>query len=132
MSTASVRGEGPGPSATPPSSPAVDRSPELLRRDVHPAEISLPDGEVLTGVRVFVTTRRLIAYRALEHGEIEKALDAELKQPCTVPGNRGTLGQGALEVRLHDGHTAWVNRGSGCGCGSPLKALAAPVPWTNR
>lgn len=104
---------------------------ELMRRDVHPAEVALPDGSVLTGVRVFVTDRRLIAFRAVE-GRIDKVADLELADPCSVPANRGTLGQGRLEARLADGGTAWVNRGHGCGCGSPLLALGIPVPWTER
>lgn len=103
---------------------------ELLRRDVHPAEISL-DGEVWTGVRVFVTTRRLVALHALSDGSIHVALDLPLEQPCSVPGNRGTL-IGCLEARLADGRTAWINPGRGCGCGSPLKALGPLVPWTSR
>lgn len=106
---------------------------ELLRRDVHPAELLMPDGQVLTGLRVFVTTRRLLAYKADPHGRIEKALELELADPCTVPADRGTLpANGRLEARLQDGSTAWVNRGAGCGCGSPLKALAPPVPWVRR
>lgn len=101
---------------------------ELLVRDVHPAEITIGD-EVVTDVRVFVTDRRLVAYRAVQ-GEIVKALELSLAQPCSVPASRGTLTGGRLEAHLADGRTAWINRGSGCGCGSPLKALAAPVPWT--
>lgn len=110
-------------------SPAVV---EVMRRDVHPAEVLMPDGTMLAGLRVFVTNRRLLAFRATAGGLIEQVLDLVLEQPCTVPGNRGTLGAGRLEARLQDGSTAWVNRGHGCGCGSPLKALAAPASWTGR
>lgn len=106
-------------------------TPELLRRDVHPAEVALGP-EILTGVRVFVTSKRLLAFRATAQGRIELALDEPLSEPCSVPASRATLGQGQrLEARLADGRTAWINRGSGCGCGSPLKALAAPVPFTS-
>lgn len=104
---------------------------ERLVRDVHPAEVSLPDGRVLTGVRTFITTQRLLVYQATADRQIERAEDLDLAQPCSVPANRGSL-QGALEVRLADGSTAWVNRGRGCGCGSPLKALGAPVSWTGQ
>ena len=103
---------------------------ERLVRDVHPAEISLPDGRVLKDVRVFITSHRMTAYHTAD-GRIERALEVELERPCTVPANRGTL-QGSLEVRLADGSTAWVNRGRGCGCHSPLKALGAPVSWTGN
>jgi len=99
---------------------------------VHPAELLLPDGRLLRELRVFITSRRLLAYRASADGQIVKALELALADPCTVPANRGTLGQGRLEVRLADGATAWVNAGQGCGCGSPLKALGAPVGWTSR
>ncbi|HET6866293.1 MAG TPA: hypothetical protein VFH80_10230 [Solirubrobacteraceae bacterium] len=106
---------------------------ERLVRDVHPAEVALPDGRVLTNVRAFVTDRRLLVYWATPNRQIVRQLDAELEQPCSVPASRGTLSANArLEVRLADGSTAWVNRGRGCGCSSPLKALAAPVSWTGQ
>lgn len=100
--------------------------PELLVRDVHPAEILIGE-QLLTGVRVFVTSRRLIAYQARQ-GVIDKVLDSELEQPCSVARERGTL-VGRVEARLADGTVALINRGHGCGCGSPLKALAPPVGW---
>jgi hypothetical protein len=105
-------------------------APELLRRDVHPADVVIGE-HVIGGVRVFITDRRLVAFSASE-GSIEVALDVALEQPCSVPASRETLGHGRLEARLADGRTAWVNRGQGCGCHSPLKALAAPVPWSAR
>lgn len=85
---------------------------------------------MLTGLRVFITTHRLLAYRARPDRSIEPVLDEALSQPCTVPGSRGSL-FGQLEVRLADESTAWVNPGRGCGCGSPLRALGAPVGWTS-
>lgn len=103
---------------------------ELLRRDVHPAELLLPSGILMRDLRVFVTSRRLLAFTATPEGSIEQCLEVALEQPCSVPASRGSLGQGRLEVRLEDGSTVWVNTGHGCGCGSPLKALGAPVPWT--
>ena len=99
---------------------------ERLHRDVHPAEVAL-DGRVLTGARVFVTSSRLLAFQ-VQAGRITSALDLEVEAPVSVPASRGSL-RGALEVRLADGRTAWVNRGQGCGCGSPLVALAAPCGW---
>lgn len=102
---------------------------ELLARDVHPAEILLGD-QLLAGVRAFVTTRRLLAYGVSAGGRVEQVLDVELAVPGSVPANRGTLTGGRLEIVLADGRVAWVNRGGGCGCGSPLKTLVAPVPWT--
>lgn len=104
---------------------------ELLRRDVHPADVVIGE-EALKGVRVFVTDRRLIAFRETSGRSIELALDVALEQPCSVPANRGTLGQGRLEARLRDGGTAWINQGRGCGCHSPLKALGLPAPWSAK
>jgi hypothetical protein len=104
--------------------------PELLRRDVHPADVLLPGETLLRDVRVFVTSRRLLVYGTTPEGGIERRATLALKEPCSVPASRATLGNGRLEVHLADGGTAWVNRGQGCGCGSPLKALAAPVPWS--
>lgn len=100
---------------------------ERLHRDCHPAEVSLPDGSVIRDARVFVTDSKLLAYQVAD-GRITQVLDVEVQQPCSVPRDRGTL-RGCLEVKLADGFTAWVNQGRGCGCGSPLKALAAPVGW---
>jgi hypothetical protein len=102
---------------------------ERLVRDVHPAEVSMPDGQVLTGVRVFVTSERLIVFSADAQRQIRQVLNTPLAQPCSVPASRNTLGAGALEARLADGGTAWINRGQGCGCSSPLKTLGPPVPW---
>jgi hypothetical protein len=107
---------------------AVEQA-ERLVRDVHPAEVTVGE-RVLRDVRVFVTTTRLLAYRATGDGGIEIALELDLEQPCSVPASRSSLGAGALEARLADGSTAWVNRGQGCGCHSILKQLAAPVGWT--
>ncbi len=105
------------------------RDDEVMCRDVHPAEILLPDGRILHDVRVFVTSHRLGAFAVTPGRVIERVVDAELAEPFSVPASRNTLRAGALECRLADG-TAWVNRGRGCGCHSPLKALSGPVPWT--
>lgn len=103
---------------------------EVLRRDVHPADVLMPDGQMLTGLRVFVTSHRLLGYRASP--AIEKVLDLPLVNPFCVPAQHGTLSHSErLEMQVDGGH-AWVNRGTGCGCGSPLKALAPPVTWTGE
>jgi hypothetical protein len=101
---------------------------ELLRRDIHPADVLLPDGSMLTGLRVFVTTHRLLAYQVVDRA-IKRVVDLELVNPGCVPASRNTLSASErLEMQVEGGH-AWVNRGAGCGCGSPLKAMAAPVGW---
>lgn len=97
---------------------------------MHPAEIAI-DGDVQAGLRVFITSHRLIAWGTEDRTPV-KVLDVELAEPFSVPADRSTLKRGQLECRLTDGTTAWVNRGRGCGCGSPLKALRAPVSWTGK
>lgn len=88
----------------------------------------MPDGSVLTACRVFVTTNRLLAYQMVD-GAISRTVDMQIV-PESVPADRGSL-FGSLECAGPDG-TAWVNRGRGCGCGSPLKALGPPIAWTRR
>lgn len=103
---------------------------EAMRRDVHPAEVVLPDGSVLTGdLRVFVTSHRLLAYRYDQQvGRAQLAAELILEQPNSVVADMGTLGSGTVQAETPDG-IAVVNRGAGCGCGSPLKAMGQPAPW---
>jgi hypothetical protein len=76
--------------------------------------------------RVFVTNRRVVAYMTTATGVIEKLLDEEYtSEPPTR--NRGTFG-----VQLHlttAGGIVHVTKAGGCGCGSSLRALSAPVGW---
>lgn len=103
---------------------------EVLLRDVHPAEVVLPDGSILKGARAFVTTRRVLIFTVNSEREIELAADLDVTEPDIVPPSRATLGPSeTIEVRTPAG-TAWVNKGHGCGCGSPLKAMDPPVGWT--
>jgi hypothetical protein len=112
---------------------------ETLRRDVHPGEILMPDGTMLTSLRVFVTTHRLVAYQVQDR-TIKRVVNLKLIEPGSVPLDHQTLGRGRLECRVYqladddtiDGvGTAWVNQGRGCGCGSPLKALS-PTCWARE
>ena len=104
---------------------------EVLCRDVHPAEVLLPDGKVMRELRVFVTTHRLIAYRG--RNKAERVLELALIEPGSIEAARGTLPANAqIECRVDDGF-AWVNRERGCGCGhGALKALTPPVGWTRE
>ena len=108
----------------------VDLTSEVLVRDVFPGEVLTPDGHVIAQCRVFVTSHRLLAFKANAAKQIELVTELILSEPKSVQANRGSL-QGRLEIVTPEG-TAWVNRGRGCGCGSPLKALGSPVPWTRR
>lgn len=105
---------------------------ETLCRDIHPAEIVLPGGGVVTRCRVFATSHRVLVYTA-EGRDVKLAHELILAEPDSIPRDRATMGRGQLEARLADGAgTAWINRGSGCGCGSMLKVLVPPVGWTAR
>lgn len=101
--------------------------PELLRRDIHPAEVLLPGGELLRETRVFVSDRRLLAYK-MRDGHIQRVAELDLAGEAPTP-SRASLNGGNLELDCRIG-TVFVNQGAGCGCGSPLKALATPIPWT--
>lgn len=107
----------------------IERARPLLRRDVFPAEVVMPDGRVFTAARVFVLEASIRVYvedRArIGRPGIELAVDEPLTDPELVPRSHSTLGRGErLECRI-DAGTIWVNRGRGCGCHSPLKALRA-------
>lgn len=101
---------------------------ESLRRDVHPAELTLPSGQLERACRVFVTSSRIDAYRFVD-GQIVQVFTAPLtgEPPSAV---RGSLSRrsGPLVLDTPDGEVL-VNRGHGCGCHSPLKALSQPAPW---
>ena len=104
---------------------------EVLARDIHPAEVLMPDGALVSGARVFITSHRIIAWVAGTDRRVEVRLQAPLMEARSVEPSMNDLGVNErLAVELESG-TAFVNRGRGCGCGSPLKALAAPVPWTH-
>lgn len=101
---------------------------EVLRRDVHPAEVACPDGSVYRRCRAIATSHRLLVWGESDRKRVT-LLDVELSEPFSVPAYRGTL-QGALECVTPQG-TYWVNRGAGCGCGQlTLKSLGPPVGWT--
>jgi hypothetical protein len=92
---------------------------------VHPAEVLFPDGRFVKDARAFVTSHRLIVWQRDGPSKMHEMLLAE---PFSVEARRGTLG-GSLEVETSEG-TVHLSRGYGCGCGSPLLALAPPVGWT--
>lgn len=110
-------------------------APELLRRDIHPAEVLMPSGALILEARVFVTNKRVLVYKRGQEGI---ALAHELALAEEAPrASRGTLNGGRLELKcrfdLSEGEQVLpvtINQGGGCGCGSPLKAMKAPVSWT--
>ena len=107
---------------------------ELLRRDVYPAEVLLPSGQLLRNVRAYVTTERLAVWAAGADRTLRQVVDLLLEEPGSVEGSRNSLSLSArLSVATEEG-VAYINRASGCGCGSPLKALPEDLvaPWTHR
>jgi hypothetical protein len=103
---------------------AVGGVKETLARDVFPAEVVLPDGQVITDARVWITNRRLIAIR---HTGGDQFPSHTFDLVAQVQPDRGSL-MGALAVHTEAG-VAYVNRGRGCGCQSPLQNFSAPAGW---
>lgn len=102
---------------------------EVLVRDVFPAEVLSADGELMTKVRVFVTSHRMIVWREDASGHLGICLEVKLAEPFSVEHCKAKLGHNEnIEVStLTKGFI--INQGRGCGCHSKLKALGAPVPW---
>jgi hypothetical protein len=101
---------------------------ERLRRDVKNAEVFAPGvaDAPWRRTRVFLTSHRLIVWTADEVGRPSKLLDEPVSGD--VPqADRGTL-QGGMTLHTARGDVH-VTRGGGCGCGSVLNALDAPVGW---
>ena len=97
-------------------------------RDIYPAEVYETGKGVMTRVRAFVTTRRLIVWGLDRTGAMEKKLEVELAEPPGAFASKAVDAKDHIEVAtLTRGFI--INRGRGCGCGSPLKALGVPVPW---
>lgn len=82
--------------------------------DLFPAEVALPGG-TFRGVRAVATDTRLyvVARDGVRH---QIVLDAGIADWQPKPGR-------VYDVQLDDGSDCQVRRGSGCGCGSPLKRL---------
>ena len=102
---------------------------EVMVRDVFPAEVLLADVSLMTKVRVFITSHRIIVWRTDPSRRRGIALEAKLAEPFSIPANRSNL---KLSERIEVPTMLQgiiVNRGRGCGCESPLKALGPPVAW---
>ena len=99
---------------------------ERLVRDVYPAEVLLPDGKFIKGIRVFITTHRIYGYDAQGQTVVE-VINFPLSDIDQIPRSRSTL-IGNLQLSTEVGNF-YVNKGQGCGCGSILKALPSPINW---
>lgn len=103
---------------------------EVLHRDVYPAEVLTPEGEIVRG-RCFITNRRVVVFGEAGRNAIEQIYETDL-EPGHIEPNQNTLITGRIEVPLPGDGRVWVNRGSGCGCGSILKIMSVPFGWTPR
>lgn len=102
---------------------------EIMVRDIHPAEVVLSDGRVLTGARVFITTERFIVWTQDARRNITKTVELPLTT-TTADRSRATMQDGQRFEVSGESYTAIVNKGNGCGCHSPLKGLGSPVGWS--
>lgn len=96
--------------------------PAFLRLDLFPADITLPDNQILSQHRIIVTDTEALIYRSKE--------DIVFRAPIThfegsvLSGySLGTDTQGEITFK----------RSKGCGCGSPLKGFYpfSGVPYTS-
>lgn len=98
------------------TAPAGER---VVVADRHPATVVDPEGTVIDGARVVLTRDEVFVFVVRESGVVELA-----REPWSATDS--VLGRSAWRVAGRSGVWA-VERGSGCGCGSPLKRF---VPWT--
>ena len=105
---------------------------ELLVRDIFPAEVLEVGGALLTKVRVFITTHRMIVWRTDAAKVPGICLEVKLAEPGSVSSQEAKLGHGErIEVStLTKGYI--INQGHGCMCGSILKALPRPAEWKHK
>lgn len=106
---------------------------EILCRDVYPAEVlEVGNDSLMTKVRVFITSHRMIVWRADGNGTPGIYLEVKLAEPFSVSQCQAKLGTNErIEVAtLTKGFI--INQGRGCGCGTKLKALGQPAPWKRK
>lgn len=110
--------------------PIVDAA-ERLHLDIWPAEVFHPDArEVPFRARVFVTDRRVVVWTTdvVDGRETVPRIHTDVAYTNDPPERqRGTF-HGQLRLETDQG-TVYVTRATGCGCGSPLKALDPPSGW---
>ena len=87
---------------------------------------------MMTKVRVFITTHRMIVWRTDASKSPGICLEVKLAEQGSVCAQQAKLGYGEhIEVTtLNAGYI--VNQGRGCMCGSILKALPLPAPWKRK
>ena len=92
----------------------------IITRDLVPAEVTLPDSTLLSPARAVLTKERLYVWVDGPSG-VTLAFEAPydpidtnlVSQPWVIATSDGPV---------------HVNRGRGCGCGSPLKTFAPFTP----
>ena len=108
----------------------ISADDETMARDVHPAQILLPSGDLLQDARIFVTSHRVIIWKEDATRRPYVAAEIPIAQPRAVNPSKNTLNANELIEIPVDGGIAHLRRGRGCGCGNTaLKALGHPAPW---
>ena len=103
---------------------------EVLVRDIKGGEILCSDGTLMTKVRVFITSHRMIVWR-VDNKVPGIVLEVKLAEPFSVCAQQAKLGYNErIEVAtLTKGYI--INQGK-CLCGSILLALPLPAPWKSK
>jgi hypothetical protein len=92
-----------------------------------PADVTLPDGRLLTNVLAIATKTRLYVWTRGTGRGVEAVYVAEHTEAAASLRAQAALPSGATRIEIGgDGH-AVIRRGSGCGCSDPLKTYQ---PWT--
>lgn len=101
-------------------------------RDIFPAELlEVGTSTPLLKCRVQITSHRMLVWQ--EHdGVPDLVLEVDLAERGSVFEGRAKLAPNA-HIDITTTTTGYfVNQGRGCQCGSALKALGLPAPWSKR
>jgi hypothetical protein len=88
--------------------------------DMFPADVTLPDGTGLTGVRVLVTTSDMVLIYSAEGERTLQAWAGAITGEATLANPYAPRFASESTIPTAAG-TVTVIRGAGCGCSSPLK-----------
>lgn len=93
-----------------------------------PADVTLPDGRMLTNALAIATHARLYVWtrRAGAPREVALTYLAEHTEAASSLRAQAALPSAATRIEIGGDGSAVIRRGSGCGCSDPLKTF---VPW---
>lgn len=94
----------------------------VVVRDVFPAEVVLPTGDVARSARVVITRERVLVWVTPAAPILDRAYDAAASQVPALSAPRSR----PAHLDLGDGTFVHVNGQRGCGCSNPLKGW---TPW---